>query len=380
MTDVLIHCQEADTTAVDGVLIRIYDTDDTFITEGTSGDGANPAGDRLFDLPSPKVLLTSSVAAASIITTSLAHELSNGQTVLIAGHVGSVPDINGTHVVTVLSPTTFSIPVTVTTGGTLGSVVLNSARTGYTMRLSMSVSGYSFTLGAPQSFAPTGVVAADIFDVEVNLHARDTATDGNLCRCSGYFRDLRGTAFARWGFMLRNMNNPLLLGEDAIVGSSVRIVTDAAGFASVDLVRDAVYRVYAEGLLDINLEIRIPNASSANLPDVLFPIVSAVTWTPTAVTVATGATSTLAATVDYLSGLQVPVEDFDPDSPLPVAFVVDDPDVATVAVSNTGFVVTGISAGTATVTVTRHVTDEDDSIIRFPAPAALTSSLVITVT
>lgn len=64
---------------------------------------------------------SSSVANPSVITTGSAHGLSTGDTTTIAGHSGSTPSINGSHVVTVISSTTFSIPVNVTVGGTGGT-------------------------------------------------------------------------------------------------------------------------------------------------------------------------------------------------------------------------------------------------------------------
>lgn len=71
---------------------------------------------------------SSSVANPSVITTGAAHGFLTGHQVAIAGHAGSTPSINGTHVVTVLSPTTFSIPVNVTVGGT-GGTATRQART-----------------------------------------------------------------------------------------------------------------------------------------------------------------------------------------------------------------------------------------------------------
>lgn len=68
-------------------------------------------------------IVSSSVANPTVITASAAHDLLTGASVTITGHAGSTPSINGTHIVTVLSPTTFSIPVNVTVGGTGGSVI-----------------------------------------------------------------------------------------------------------------------------------------------------------------------------------------------------------------------------------------------------------------
>lgn len=71
-------------------------------------------------------IVSSSVAASTVITTTLAHGLSTGMTASIVGHTGSTPDINGSYIVTVLSPTTFSIPKTVTVAGTGGGFTLTA--------------------------------------------------------------------------------------------------------------------------------------------------------------------------------------------------------------------------------------------------------------
>ena len=64
---------------------------------------------------------SNSVAAATVITTGASHGLVSGRKVTLSGVTGSIPTINGDHVVTVLSANTFSIPVNVTTAGTGGT-------------------------------------------------------------------------------------------------------------------------------------------------------------------------------------------------------------------------------------------------------------------
>jgi len=66
-------------------------------------------------------ITSSSVANPTVITTAAAHGLTSDATVDIADHSGSTPSINGAWVATVLSSTTFSIPVNVTVGGTGGT-------------------------------------------------------------------------------------------------------------------------------------------------------------------------------------------------------------------------------------------------------------------
>ena len=74
-------------------------------------------------------ITSSSVANPSVITTPVEHDFETAQTATISGHTGSTPDINGAHVITVISPTSFSIPVNVTAGGTGGVVVSSIPKT-----------------------------------------------------------------------------------------------------------------------------------------------------------------------------------------------------------------------------------------------------------
>ncbi len=66
-------------------------------------------------------IATTSVANPSVVTTATPHGLVTGDRVVIAGHTGSTPAVNGAYTVTVLSSTTYSIPVNVTVGGTGGT-------------------------------------------------------------------------------------------------------------------------------------------------------------------------------------------------------------------------------------------------------------------
>lgn len=86
-------------------------------TEELSADWTEDARNRAIGITS------SSVANPSVITTDVPHGLTDQQTVLIAGHSGSTPAIDGEEVATVVSATTFTIAVNVTVGGTGGTIV-----------------------------------------------------------------------------------------------------------------------------------------------------------------------------------------------------------------------------------------------------------------
>ena len=66
---------------------------------------------------------SNSVAVASVVTTTAAHGFTTGDTAVITGN-DSTPEINGSYTVTVLTTTTFSVPVTVTVAGTTGTATV----------------------------------------------------------------------------------------------------------------------------------------------------------------------------------------------------------------------------------------------------------------
>jgi uncharacterized phiE125 gp8 family phage protein len=105
-------------------------------------------------------IVSSSVAAASVIETLTPHGLASGDTALIAGHDGSTPTINGTRVVTVISPLTFSIPVTVTIAGTGGTVTKTTAAEPFTLAQGLLLAGFEWAAGDVREPLMTGWIAA----------------------------------------------------------------------------------------------------------------------------------------------------------------------------------------------------------------------------
>jgi hypothetical protein len=75
-------------------------------------------------------ITSNSIAAATVITTPVPHKLTTNDVVLISGVATSTPTINGQQTVTVLSPTTFSVPITVTLAGTGGAFQRASSNNG----------------------------------------------------------------------------------------------------------------------------------------------------------------------------------------------------------------------------------------------------------
>jgi uncharacterized phiE125 gp8 family phage protein len=72
-------------------------------------------------------IVSSSIASPTVITTLTPHGLASGDTVTLVDHAGSTPAVTGALVATVLSPTTFSVPVAVTIAGAGGTVTRTTA-------------------------------------------------------------------------------------------------------------------------------------------------------------------------------------------------------------------------------------------------------------
>lgn len=96
-----------------------------------TADWTGTAVDYTTDPQQTVIPITSnSIANPTVVTTPVPHGLTTGQVILISGVSTSSPTINGERTVTVISPTTFSVPVNVTVGGTGGSFVLASTVNG----------------------------------------------------------------------------------------------------------------------------------------------------------------------------------------------------------------------------------------------------------
>lgn len=107
-------------------------------------------------------ITSSSVANPSVITTAAAHGLTTGNKVILRGHSGSTPSIIGTtYTVTVTSPTTFTIPVNVTVGGTGGTIgVFPSPNLGQLLYFD----GYLFTFKTDGSLCNCDLDDARLWD------------------------------------------------------------------------------------------------------------------------------------------------------------------------------------------------------------------------
>jgi len=170
------------------------------------------------DTATAVAITSSSAASPTVITTTAVHGYATGDSVTISGHGGSDDDdaVNASHQVTVVTTTTFTIPVDLTGGaGTSGSVVLNK-------------SFFANELVAFDPFNDGFVLPAtllhliDIYAIMTTSSAKHPITvlpQSEISRRAGY-RDLMATMN---GFrLLPLLNPPLTISADTLVTNLAR--------------------------------------------------------------------------------------------------------------------------------------------------------------
>lgn len=211
--------------------------------------------------------------------------------------------------------------------------------------------------------------AVNTFDVTATLLTPPLANDPRLCRCSGFFRDLNGGPKMFLDMTIRAEFEPLVLEGSAVISGGLLARTNDAGWLQVDLIRGAMYRFTIESL-GCERVVMVPDAPSANLPDMLFPVVDRILDIDATVNVDVGAELELVPTVVASSG--VPLVGTASDD---VTWKITDTNVASLSVRSDKLVITGVAAGSTTLTATRT----DKSVIRIPDVAILNQPFVVEV-
>lgn len=239
---------------------------------------------------------------------------------------------------------------------------------GYSLRFYKQHVGFA----QPQLIDVLATPSTNQFNVTAEVLTPPIATDPRLCRASGYFRDVTG-APKRWlDIHFISKFSPLLLDGDGIVTERVHVRTDEDGYASLDLIRCAQYDAVVEALEDSPRLISVPDASSVNLPDLLFPVVSAVSFDPPGPwTVAAGSELEVTPTVTTSDGR--PLTGLATDD---VRWSSSDDTVMAVVFGTTSLTLRGIGAGTAELRAERLNT----SIVRIPNSPISGQPVVVTVT
>lgn len=219
------------------------------------------------------------------------------------------------------------------------------------------------TSGGLQTIEVSSSEDPQVFDVVLTRNELPESVDPLYCLCSGYFTTLSGEAAAGMTIFLTeevtpnllvyNSDNPLTRTRGVLprlYPTRSSVTTDANGYASVALLRGSIYLATAASYDNYQWSITVPDASFANLADVLFPYPDYIECRldgslVTSEELDVGEYVALDVTTFYRSGLSV-------DGASHCTISSSDTDICTAVLNGTTVVITGVSEGEATVYAT----------------------------
>jgi hypothetical protein len=252
----------------------------------------------------------------------------------------------------------------------------NTGRAGfllYSQEYSMRFYKYQVAFTQPQLFTvlsdpATPGVTLNAFTVKASSMSRPLAADPRLCRCSGYFRDVTGRPRKQLSVAFIGDFRPLVLDGSLVMDERRTIQTDEDGYGCIDLIRGACYSVTIENWEGEQRHVRIPDASSANLPNVLFPVVASISIPSMALAVG----EEVEVSPNILDSAGIPLSGTAVGD---VMWSVADPAVLSLTVQRTKLVLRGLTQGTTELRAARR----DNSIVYIPDAGITGSPALITV-
>lgn len=195
------------------------------------------------------------------------------------------------------------------------------------------------------------------FLIPASTIAAPSSTDPRLCMCSGYFRTPSGAPADGVDIHFITRWHPILLDGAGVLTERVTVRTDKNGWVQVALIRHGEFDVLAEGFEDIRRTVAIPDASSCNLPDLLFEVVDSIVIAPTPIQVRPGNTVDVYPEVYTSIGRKLCGT-----AKGEVVWKIENQDVASMTVQWDRLTIYGYARGTTTLLATRG----DKSIVRIP--------------
>lgn len=212
------------------------------------------------------------------------------------------------------------------------------------------------------------------FDMSGAILTPPTVTDPRLCVAYGFFRDPSGAPAEGIDLHFINKFKPLWMDGAAVMSEKVIQRTDNKGYAEVSLFRNAQYDVQIQGLHPYSRLIYVPDAPNVNLPDLLFPVVSSVSFDvggPYELSMSGTNELVLVPTVLASDGRVLDKTAVDD-----VCYKSSDDSVMAVLWSSDNIVLRAIGPGTAQLKVERL----DNSIVRIPDVGIAGQPVTVTVT
>jgi len=257
---------------------------------------------------------------------------------------------------------------TLTGSDGVASFLLNSS-TSYQLRLYKA----QVTFKQPVAILVLDPPAENDFVVQGSSFVPPISLDKRLCVGYGFFRDVTGAPAANLEIQFIAKFEPLWLDGAGLLSERRSVRTDSSGCVQVNLIRCAKYDVIIQGYEDNIREISVPDDVNVNIPDLIFPIVSLIIFSPPGpYTLVVGVDQVVVPTV-YSSDENVVSPS---DGTANVQWSTEDPTIAVVLPGGGNLTLRGISPGQTTLKAVRW----DRSIVHIPDPGISGQPVLITVT
>lgn len=199
--------------------------------------------------------------------------------------------------------------------------------------------------------------AVNSFTVSADLVSPPVPSDARLCTAYGFFRGPDGSAAQYLSIHFIPKFKPLILDGSALLVERAIVRTDENGYVELNLIRGGQYDVTIQGLEDMLRCVNVPDAPNWNIADLLFPVVSLITFDPPPPYAISRDQQIQITPTVYTSDGNV-----DTRGTYDVAWSVDNPQVLGLSVAGGVITLLGIAAGSANILAVRL----DQSIVTIP--------------
>uniref|UniRef100_A0A7C3SN92 Uncharacterized protein n=1 Tax=Dictyoglomus turgidum TaxID=513050 RepID=A0A7C3SN92_9BACT len=135
--------------------------------------------------------------------------------------------------------------------------------------------GVAFETNRIKVYSPP-VSPGNSFKIIGNTEAVNSPTDPRLCRCYGFLRKGDGSMFK--ADIRFHLISPDIVDGCGLFGRDFTVIGNSNGYFSIDLFRGGTYLVQISN--DTFRSITVPDLPTANIADVIYPVISQVTYDP----------------------------------------------------------------------------------------------------
>lgn len=231
-------------------------------------------------------------------------------------------------------------------------LLLESATSPYQLRFFKTL--YSF---ANPLLIEVSELEANEFDVPCLTLDAPTPTDARYCIAYGHFKDTTGRALAGIRIEFVPQFNPTILEGQGVLPGRVSAVTDDAGYAQIQLLRNGIYEATISSRQDYRQTVSAPDQPNVRLPDLLFPIVSSITFTP-------ALPNAMSVGDEEAFAFSIMRTDLNTAGTDAVQWSSSDPNVLAVLPASDVLTLRALAVGTVEVRATRA----DNGVVRIPDP------------